>query len=90
LFRTSHSGKSSNDVLFMKWSSEMSLEIADGLLRVDSFVEVLVAIVAFDFHGASASNEIELVLRKPISRSLGACIEPRVFRELEVVSTILC
>jgi hypothetical protein len=74
----------------MKRGSEMSLKVADGLLRVDSFVEILVAIMAFDFHGASAGNEIELVLWKPISRSLGACSEPRVFRELEVVSTILC
>jgi hypothetical protein len=66
----------------------MCLEVTGVLIWVDTLVEILGTIVAFDFHGALTGDELESALREFILHFRHACREPGEFRKLYGVSIV--
>jgi hypothetical protein len=66
----------------MKRSSEMSFEVANLVIGVYSFVEILGTIVTFEFQGAFVDNEFKAVLREFLLYPFGGTDKPGVLSKL--------
>jgi hypothetical protein len=66
----------------MKRSSEMSFEVANLVIGVNGFVEILGTIVTFEFQSAFVDNEFKAVLGEFLLYPFGGIDKPGVLIKL--------